>query len=102
MNKEQVEGKVEQAVGKVKQGVGEAIGNQSLANRGVVDQVAGAAKETWGHAKDAAEQIRDDHRNKEKAAEKADEARHNVSDRVENAKDKVNEKIEEVKQRHTA
>jgi uncharacterized protein YjbJ (UPF0337 family) len=46
MNKDQVEGKVEQAVGKVKQGVGEAVGNQELANRGLADQATGAAKET--------------------------------------------------------
>jgi uncharacterized protein YjbJ (UPF0337 family) len=38
MNKDQVSGKVEQAVGKVKQKVGEAVGNEKLANQGVVDQ----------------------------------------------------------------
>ena len=48
MNKDQVFGKVEQAVGKVKQRVGETVGNQKLANQGVVDQAKGAAKETWG------------------------------------------------------
>ena len=36
MNKDQVSGKVEQAVGKVKQKVGEAVGNEKLANQGVV------------------------------------------------------------------
>ena len=57
MNKDQVSGKVDQAVGKVKQTVGEAVGNQNLANKGVAEQVKGAAKETWGDAKDAAKQI---------------------------------------------
>ena len=54
MNKDQATGKVEQAVGKVKQSVGETVGNDKLANKGLVDQVRGAAKETWGNAKDAA------------------------------------------------
>src|SRR5450631_4352753 len=52
MNKDQVSGKVEQAVGKVKQSVGEALSDEKLANQGVVDQAKGAAKETWGNAKD--------------------------------------------------
>jgi len=47
MNKDEISGKVDQVVGKVKQGVGEAIGNQKVANQGVIDQAKGAAKETW-------------------------------------------------------
>ena len=57
MNKDQVAGKIAQAVGKVEQSVGERVGNQKLANKGVVNQVKGAAKETWGDAKNAARQI---------------------------------------------
>ena len=68
MNKDQISGKVDQAVGKVKQGVGEAVGNQDLANRGVVDQATGAAKETWGNAKDAANKVHD--ANRDAASEK--------------------------------
>ncbi|MHB8388965.1 MAG: CsbD family protein, partial [Acidobacteriaceae bacterium] len=56
MNKDQVEGKTDQVAGKIKQKVGEAVGNDNLANRGVADQVKGAAKETWGNVKDAANQ----------------------------------------------
>jgi uncharacterized protein YjbJ (UPF0337 family) len=100
MNKDQVEGKVDQAIGKVKQGIGEAVGNQDLANRGVVDQATGAAKETWGNAKDAAKQIHDAHKNE--TAEKAAVTRHSISDNVEKAKDRVNDKIEDFKHRHTA
>jgi uncharacterized protein YjbJ (UPF0337 family) len=59
MNKDEISGKVDQVVGKVKQGVGEAIGNQKVANQGVIDQAKGAAKETWGNAKDAANQVRE-------------------------------------------
>ena len=61
MNKDQIQGKVEQATGKIKQGVGEAVGNQDLANRGVADQTKGAVRETWGNAKDAAQQRRKSH-----------------------------------------
>ena len=54
MNKETVEGKFDQASGNVKQKVGEAFGNQKLANAGAAEQIKGAAKETWGKAKDIA------------------------------------------------
>jgi len=100
MNKEQVSGKLDQAVGKVKQGVGEAVGNQELANKGVVDQATGAVKETWGDAKDAAKQIHVG--NKKTAAEKADETRSKISQSVEDTKDKLKDKIEDFKDRHTA
>src|ERR1035438_3937096 len=63
VNKDQVSGKAEQALGKVKQSVGETLGNEKLANQGVVDQAKGAAKETWGKAKDAAKEVRQSHQN---------------------------------------
>ena len=50
MNKDQVTGKIDQAVGKVEQSIGETVGSQKLANKGVVKQAKGAAKETWGDA----------------------------------------------------
>jgi hypothetical protein len=37
------------------------LGNQKVANQGIVDQAKGAAKETWGNAKDAANQVRESH-----------------------------------------
>ena len=58
MDKDQVAGKFDQTVGKAKEKLGEAVGNQKLANQGVADQVKGAAKETWGNAKDAARTTR--------------------------------------------
>ena len=73
VNKDQVSGKVEQTVGKAKQSVGEALGNDKLANQGVVDQAKGAAKETWGNAKDTAKQVQHSHQNV--AADKAHERR---------------------------
>jgi uncharacterized protein YjbJ (UPF0337 family) len=100
MNKEQVEGKVDQAVGKVKQSVGEAVGSQNLANKGVVDQAKGAAKETWGNAKDAANKIADS--KKDSVDVQADQKRGQISQSIENAKEKVKDKIEDFKERHSA
>ncbi len=100
VNKDQVSGKAEQALGKVKQSVGETLGNEKLANQGVVDQAKGAAKETWGKAKDAAKDVRQSHQNA--ANDKAHERRNKLSQSVKNAKDKASEKIEEFKERHSA
>ena len=100
VNKDQVSGKAEQAVGKVKQSVGETLGNEKLANQGVVDQAKGAAKETWGNAKDAAKEVQQSHQNA--ATDKAHERRNRISQSVKNAKDKASEKIEEFKERHSA
>lgn len=99
MNKDEISGKVDQVVGKVKQRVGEAIGNQKVANQGVIDQAEGAARETWGNAKDAANQVRESQ--KETAEQKADNVRHNISQSVEDAKEKAKTKIDEFKDRHT-
>jgi uncharacterized protein YjbJ (UPF0337 family) len=93
MNKEQVTGKLDQVAGKVKQKVGEAVGNDQMANSGVADQVKGAAKETWGNAKDAAhdhkEVVRSEHESH------AADARDKVVEKVQDVKRAVNEKIDE-------
>jgi uncharacterized protein YjbJ (UPF0337 family) len=93
MNKDQVAGKVDLVTGKVKQSVGEAVGNDKLANRGVADQVKGAAKETWGNIKDAVKQTPEQHHN---------DTRENISRNVENTKNRVNEKIDAIKEQHRA
>jgi len=79
-------------VGKVKQRVGETVGNEELANHGVVDQAKGAAKEMWGNAKDAAKEVHQSH--KDAAIVKTHETRDKISQSVQNAKEKVNEKID--------
>ena len=100
MDKDQVAGKFEQGVGKAKEKLGEAVGNQKLANQGVADQVKGAAKETWGNAKDAARTTHDRH-----AAETEDAAnakREHFSDKVADLKKKANDKIDNFKERERA
>jgi uncharacterized protein YjbJ (UPF0337 family) len=79
VNKHQVSGKVEQAVGRVKQTVGEILGSDKLANQGIVDQARGAAKETWGNAKDTAKAV---HSHKEAAANKSRETRGKISQSI--------------------
>jgi uncharacterized protein YjbJ (UPF0337 family) len=100
VNKDQVLGKVKQAVGKVKQRVGETLGDEKLANQGVMDQAKGAAKETWGTPKGAAKEVQ---RSRQiVATAKAHERRNKMSQSVEDAKAKANEKITEFKERHSA
>ncbi|MDQ2833128.1 MAG: CsbD family protein [Acidobacteriota bacterium] len=109
MNKENVEGKFDQVAGKIKQSVGEAVGNQHLANSGVADQVKGAAKETWGNAKDTAQTVRDDHAAgaraegedvKYRAENSADHARNKITSAAEHVRDSVNEKLDNVRNNH--
>jgi uncharacterized protein YjbJ (UPF0337 family) len=99
MNKDQVAGKIAQAVGKLEQSVGERVGSQKLANKGVVNQAKGAAKETWGDAKDAAKQIHESH--KKAASAKAARSREKISQSVDDAKGKAKGKIAEFKERHS-
>lgn len=92
MNKDQVAGKVEHAAGHVKQAVGEAIGNQKLANQGVADQIKGAAKETWGNAKDAADVTAT--RRQHEAERSANEKRTTAGAKVDELTQKINDKID--------
>jgi uncharacterized protein YjbJ (UPF0337 family) len=109
MNTEKVEGKFDQVAGKIKQRVGEAIGNEKLANAGVAEQIKGTAKETWGHAKDAANAVNDDTRArtrvegeslKARTEEKAHDVREKITSTAQNVKNKVNEKLDNVKREH--
>jgi len=58
----------------------------------VADQVKGAAKETWGNAKDAAAVTADRHH--KEAEHKADDARAGVRAKVDEVHDSVNERID--------
>jgi uncharacterized protein YjbJ (UPF0337 family) len=109
MNTERVEGKFDQVAGKVKQSVGEAVGNERLANSGVADQVKGAAKETWGNAKDAAQVVHDDRTARARAEDEdlksrtensAHNARESVAGTAERVRDSINEKLNNVKRDH--
>jgi uncharacterized protein YjbJ (UPF0337 family) len=109
MNIDKAEGKFDQVAGKVKQRVGEAVGNEKLANAGVADQIKGAAKETWGRAKDTANTVNNDEQArvrvqgeslKVRAEEKAHDIREKITSTAQNVKGKVNEKLDEIKHKH--
>lgn len=52
MNKDQVQGNVENIKGKVKEAAGKAVGNDRLAAEGQVDQIAGKTQAKVGDAKE--------------------------------------------------
>jgi uncharacterized protein YjbJ (UPF0337 family) len=93
MNKDQVSGKFDQAAGKVKEKIGETVGNQRLANEGLADQVKGAAKETWGNAKEVAHENADADRRE--AERNANDTRERIANKVQDMKERVNEKIDQ-------
>lgn len=97
MDKDRVSGKFDQGIGKAKEKLGEAVGNQKLANEGVADQVKGAAKETWGNAKDAARTTHDRHVADTENA--ANAKRETFTDKVAEMKKKANDKIDDFKDR---
>jgi len=109
MNQHIATGKFEQMKGAAKQSVGEAIGNEKLANSGVVDQVKGAVEETWGQIKDTAHTISEDAKARAEAkhseaslhaTQKAHDLREKIGATTQNAKNAVAAKLDEVKERH--
>lgn len=106
MNKETLEGKFEQVSGAVKQKVGETINNQGLANSGVAEQIKGAAKETWGKAKDVVNERRDDaayHAETEKEEAQvrtqgsADDLRDKLVNKAQDVKENISEKLDHLR-----
>jgi uncharacterized protein YjbJ (UPF0337 family) len=109
MNKETIQGTLEQVAGKVKEAFGEATGNQKIANAGAADQITGVALETWGKTKDAASDIAAStkadadvsvQQHKEHAAETAHDVRSKVVSTAQNVKDSIVENLNESKQKH--
>ena len=63
MNKDQVEGRVDQSIGKVKEVAGKLVGNERLQAEGLAEQAKGKVQTVFGdskeHAKDQAKKIID-------------------------------------------
>lgn len=51
MNKDELDGKVEQVKGRVKQGVGDMTDNERLHDEGVADEAAGEVQEGFGRGR---------------------------------------------------
>lgn len=52
MNKDQVEGRVDQAKGKVKEVAGRVTGSEKLEGEGLADQASGKVQSTYGDGKE--------------------------------------------------
>lgn len=59
MNKNSVEGKLDQVKGSVKEALGKVIGNEQLEAEGATEKVAGKAQEGVGKAQEAAKDAAD-------------------------------------------
>jgi uncharacterized protein YjbJ (UPF0337 family) len=100
MNTDQIKGKMQNAFGKTEEAVGEAIGSRDLSNAGAEDRVKGAAKETWGNAKDTVHEMKKTAQTRtEVASGEPVTARDKFASGVERIKDSVNTKLDEVKAR---
>jgi uncharacterized protein YjbJ (UPF0337 family) len=52
MNKDQIEGRVDEAKGKVKEAAGEAVDRPDIESRGTAEKVGGKAQKTYGDVKE--------------------------------------------------
>ena len=59
MNKDRIQGSVEQAKGKVKEVAGKATGDSKLQTEGHADQISGKVKNTVGGFKDSVKEALD-------------------------------------------
>ena len=82
-----IKGKFDEVVGNIKQGVGEAVGDQSLANKGTAEQVKGHAEQAWGSVKEGASDLKAQH--EAKTADEANATRDTVAGKAEHLKDSI-------------
>ena len=63
MNKDQIEGRIDQSMGKVKEAAGKLVGNEKLQAEGLSEQAKGKVQTVYGDtkedAKDAAKRVID-------------------------------------------
>ena len=52
MNKDQVEGRLDQAKGALKEAAGKLVGNERLQGEGLADKASGKTQATYGDAKE--------------------------------------------------
>jgi len=60
MDKDRIEGKVDDVKGRVKRQAGEWTGDSELQAEGAIDQAKGKVQNAWGKMKDAARESMDD------------------------------------------
>jgi uncharacterized protein YjbJ (UPF0337 family) len=59
MNEDRVAGSVRNLGGKAQEGLGRVVGDTKTEAHGVANQIAGAAQEAYGHARDGAAKVAD-------------------------------------------
>lgn len=72
MDKDRVEGKLQDIKGRIKRQVGEWTGDEETQAEGAKDQVEGKIKNAWGKVKDAGRDVLDRGKNPEKVDPKID------------------------------
>ncbi len=115
MNTNTVAGKIDQIAGKIKQTVGEAVGNESLANRGAAEQVKGHFNEAWGDVKETASDLHQQahtqtqaklHSNSEELKSESHDTTHDLREKItstaQNVKENITTKLDELKHKHNA
>ncbi len=65
MDKDRVEGKVEDVKGRIKRQVGEWTGDEETQAEGAAQQVKGKIQNAWGKVKDAGRDVLDNHKDPE-------------------------------------
>jgi uncharacterized protein YjbJ (UPF0337 family) len=73
MDKDRVEGKIEDVKGRVKRQVGEWTGDEDAQSEGAAQQVKGKIQNAWGQAKDAVRDVLKKNENSESAKHSKDE-----------------------------
>jgi uncharacterized protein YjbJ (UPF0337 family) len=82
-----IKGKFDEVVGNVKQAVGEAVGNDSLANKGTAQQVKGHAEQAWGSVKEATSDTAE--KKQPEAESKAHDIREKIASTAANVKEHI-------------
>lgn len=64
MNKDRIKGKMKDVSGRIERQAGEWTDNPKMQGEGAAKQVEGKVQHTWGKAKDAARDVKDDMKKK--------------------------------------
>ena len=84
-------GKFDEVAGRIKQSTGEAMHNQSMANRGAVQQVKGHAEQALGAVQNAAADMHN--RRMEEGRAQAHDVRERVTSTAQNAKERIEDSM---------
>ncbi len=73
MDKDRIEGKVDDVTGRIKRQAGEWTGDSETQAEGAAQQVKGKAQNAWGKVKDAARDTADEIRKEDRVEKRRDE-----------------------------